>query len=89
MVSACVAAVKCRPVLHHCAVMFFWSSGIMECVLFTFQNGVPLMRLGASVVWNLLLPLNNINKTEAALFSIQAMLSRDFSVFLDLNSHGE
>jgi len=47
------------------------------------------MRLGASVVWNLLLPLNNINKTEAALFSIQAMLSRDFSVFLDLNSHGE
>ena len=29
--SACVAAVKSRPVLHHCVVIFFWSSGIMEC----------------------------------------------------------
>ena len=44
--SACVAAVKSRPVLHHCVVIFFWSSGIMECtcMLFTFENGVPLMR---------------------------------------------
>jgi len=44
--SACVAAVKCRPILHHCVVIFFWSSGIMECtcMLFTFVNGVPLMR---------------------------------------------
>ena len=25
------AAVKSRPVLHHCVVIFFWSSGIMEC----------------------------------------------------------
>jgi len=34
--------------LHHCVVVFFWSSGIMECtcMLFTFDNGVPLMRLG-------------------------------------------
>jgi len=44
--SACVAAVKSRPVLHHCVVIFFWSSGIMECtcILYTFENGVPLMR---------------------------------------------
>jgi len=44
--SACVAAVKSRPVLHYCVVIFFWSSGIMECtcMLFTFENGVPLMR---------------------------------------------
>ena len=46
--SACVAAVKGRPVLHPCVVIFFWSSGIMgytsTCMLFTFQNGVPLMR---------------------------------------------
>ena len=42
----CVAAVKSRPVLHHCVVIFFWSSGIMECtcMVFTFENGVPLMR---------------------------------------------
>jgi len=40
------AAVKCRLVLHHCVVIFFWSPGIMECtcMLFTFENGVPLMR---------------------------------------------
>jgi len=38
--SACVAAVKSRPILHHCVVIFFWSSGIMECtcMLFTFEN---------------------------------------------------
>ena len=44
--SACVAAVKSRLVLHHCVVILFWSSGIMECtcMLFTFENGVPLMR---------------------------------------------
>jgi len=41
-----LAAVKSRPVLHHCVVIFFWSSGIMECtcMLFTFENGVPLNR---------------------------------------------
>ena len=41
-----VAAVKSRPVLHHCVVIFFWSSGTMECtcMLFTFENGVLLMR---------------------------------------------
>jgi len=47
------AAVKSRPVLHHCVIIIFWSSGIMDCtcMLFTFENGVPLMRYGASVVW--------------------------------------
>ena len=42
----CVAAVKSRLVLHHCVVIYFWSTGIMECtcMLFTFENGVPLMR---------------------------------------------
>jgi len=46
VLSACVAAVKSRPVLHHCVVIFFWSSGIMECtcMVFTFENGVSLMR---------------------------------------------
>jgi len=32
VLSACVAAVKCRPVLHHCVVIFFWSSGIIDCL---------------------------------------------------------
>jgi len=45
-VSACVAAVKSRPVLHYCVIIIVWSSGIMECtcMLSTFENGVPLMR---------------------------------------------
>ena len=40
MFSACVAAVKSRPVLHHCVVIYFWSPGIMECtcMLFTFKK---------------------------------------------------
>jgi len=39
-------------------------------MLFTFVNGVPLMRYGASVVWHhLLLLVNSFNKTEAAVFS--------------------
>jgi len=40
IVLACVAAVKRRPVLHHCVVIFFWSSWIMECtcMLFTFER---------------------------------------------------
>ena len=32
MFSVCVAAVKCRTVLHHC-VVYFWSSWIMYCLL--------------------------------------------------------
>jgi len=27
-----VAAVKCRPVLHHCVVILFWSSGTIDCL---------------------------------------------------------
>jgi len=50
VLSAYVAPVKCRPVLHHCVVIYFWSSGFMECMLFTFENRVPLMRKGVSVV---------------------------------------
>ena len=76
-----VAAVKYRPVLHHCVVIFFWSSGIMECtcMLFTFENGVPLMRQGASVVWHHSLPLmNSFNKTEAAVFSCLLCFPRTF-----------
>ena len=41
-----LAALLTLTGLHHCVVIFFWSSGIMECIcmLFTFENGVPLMR---------------------------------------------
>jgi len=33
LLSACVAAGKCRPVLHHCVEIFFWSSRIMDYML--------------------------------------------------------
>jgi len=44
--SACVATVKCRRALHHDVLFFFWPSGIMDCMLFIFENRVPLMRWG-------------------------------------------
>ena len=62
-------------------VIFFWSSDIMECTctLFTFENGVPLMRQGASVVWHKsLLLMNSFNKTEAAVFSCRLCFLRAF-----------
>ena len=71
VLSTCVAAVKCRPELHHCVVISFWSSEIMECMLFAFVLKIEfrLCARGASVVWHLLLPLmNSFNKTEIAIF---------------------
>ena len=44
VLSACVAAVQCRPVIHNWETLFFFSSGIMDCMLLTFENRVPLMR---------------------------------------------
>jgi len=46
-------------------------------MLFTFEDRVPLMRYGASVVWHhSLLLMNGFNKTEAAVFFVQAMLPK-------------
>ena len=44
--SWCLVPVwRLQKVAPYC-IIFFWSSGIMECtcMLFTFENGVPLMR---------------------------------------------
>ena len=39
-------------------------------MLFAFDDGVPLMRYGASVLWHhSLLLMNGFNETEAAVFS--------------------
>jgi len=77
--SDCVAAIKGRPVLHHSVVIFFWSSGIMECtcLLFTFENGFPFMLGGVSGY--LLLLMNSFNKTEAAVFSCRLCFLWAFS----------
>ena len=40
--------ISCRPVLHHFAlvVIFFWSSGIMDCMLFAFESKSSAQALG-------------------------------------------
>ena len=49
------------------------------CMLFTFENGVPLMRQGASVVrHHSFLLMNSINKTEAAVFACRLCSLRAF-----------
>ena len=76
-----LAILQIVTVLHNCVVIFFWSSGIMECtcMLFTFENGVPLLRYGASVVWHhSLLLMNCFNKTEAAVYSCRLCFLRAF-----------
>ena len=46
--------------------------------LLTFENEVPLMRYGATVVWHhSLLSMNSFNKTEAAVFSCRLCFLRD------------
>ena len=85
--SACVAAVKCRPVLHHCVVIFFWSSGIIDCMFVYIWKWSSAHALGASVVWHHSLPLmNSFNKTEAAVFSCRLCLLRAFP-FISLILH--
>jgi len=55
----------------------------MDCMLFTFKNSVPLMRLGAAVLWHILIPLtNSFNKTEAAIFFTHATIREDFPLML-------
>jgi len=61
----------------------------MECTftLFTFENGVPLMRYGVAVVWHYSLPLmNGFNKTEPAVFSCRLCFLRAFP-FISLLSN--
>ena len=36
--SSCVGAFKCHPTLHRCVVIFFWSTGIMNCMLIWFTK---------------------------------------------------
>jgi len=78
------AGVKClcggckkSPVLHHCVVIFFWNSGIMECtcMLFTFKNWVPLMR---SVVASFITTDEHLQYIRGCCFLVQAMLPVGF-----------
>ena len=63
--------------IENCVIIFFWSSGITDCRLFTFENRVPLMRKGASVEWHLKLPLmNSFSKIEGAIFPFRLCFLR-------------
>jgi len=48
--SVCLAAVKCRPVLHHCVVILFRSSGIM-CIVYIWKKS-SAHALGALMMWH-------------------------------------
>jgi len=43
--------VKSRPVLHHCVVIFCWSSGIMECACVLFTFGVEFCSCARGRQW--------------------------------------
>ena len=55
---------------------------IMACMLFTFDNGIPLMSLRASVVWHLSSPLMNSLKKPRLLFSHAGYASWGLSLSL-------
>ena len=80
MLSVCVAAVKCHPVLHHCGVLYFSGPhGLwINCMLFTLEKEFRSCAKG-----HLSLPLiNSFNKTESAIFPMQTMCPREGSLFL-------
>jgi len=77
---SCYCLTLCASIASLCSHIFL-VSGIMECtcMLFTYENGVTLMRSGASVVWHhSLLLMNGFNKTEAAVFSCRLCFLRAF-----------
>jgi len=50
----------------------------MDCMLFTFENRIPLMGYGGvHGVDVLLLFLNSFNKTKSSIFPMQAMLPEE------------
>jgi len=87
-----LAAVKCRPVLHHCIVIFFWFSEIMHCMLLSIENRVLLMRWGAQwcgIFHYYWWTASNQNKTEASIFPCRLCFLRAFPFisFLNLIAH--
>jgi len=63
-------------VLHHCVVMFFRSSGIMDCMLFTLKKNPAHALECVSGAAELLPLMNSYNNFEAAIFFLQTILNR-------------
>jgi len=78
MFSACVAAVKCTTSLR---IYIFHVLKVHGMYLFTFKNRVPLICLGASVVWNVSLIKTASIKTRLLFFSYRAVLPEVFPCF--------
>ena len=78
MLNACVAVFKCRPVRFHCVILF-WSSIIIECLLFTFENRVPIMREGGvSGVASFITTDEQLQKKRGCCFPMQAVFPEKF-----------
>ena len=60
---------KMSPLLHQCLVIFIWSSGTIDCMLFTLKNRVLLTRQGTSWVWYLSFSLITVLIKPRLLFS--------------------
>ena len=59
--------------------IFFCSTGIMDCLVIGYTNKSSVQGNGAPMVLHSpLLLVNNVNKTEAAFFLMQAVLPHDF-----------
>jgi len=59
---------KYQPVIHHCVVILFWSSGIMDCLLL-FWKQISAHALALSVVWHLSITIDEHLQLNQGCFS--------------------
>jgi len=91
VLSSCVTAVKCRPILYHSVVIFFWSSGTIDCMfVYIWKWSSAHAQRGRWWFGVFLLPLmNSFNKTEVAVFSFRpCFLRASLSSVHNYFSHG-
>jgi len=80
-VSACVAAVKCRPVLHHCLVIFFSGprgSWIVYCLHLKIE--FCSCARGASMAWHLSLHISYICNNILLLICLIVILFPTYTI---------
>ena len=82
MLSACVSAVKCRPVLHHRVVIFFGpqESWIVCCLHLEIESRSCIVG-GVSGVESFITTDDQLQLNRGCCSSMQAMLSEGFPFF--------
>jgi len=71
---------KICPILSHCVVVLFWSTGIMGCMLFLSWESFA-HALGSVESWRLQVPsINRLGKTKAACFSCKLCFIKTISI---------